>query len=288
LTLSPSTEKQKTVAREMVFSGIGLFTGEKSSLKILPAPADSGIVFQRLDLPGQPELRGSLANVRESPRCTRLADGKASVQMVEHLLSAFRGVGVDNARVLMEGPEIPSGDGSALFFVDLLEKAGIQEQEAPLVYLRIDQPVYWSEGNVHLIALPAPEFRLSYTIHYPQSALVRSQYYSLALDPKRYKQDIAPCRTFSFYEEILPFLEKGMIKGGGLSNALVIRGDQVMNPGGARFPDEMVRHKILDLIGDLSLLGVPLLAHVIAICSGHASHVAFAKTLAKHAHLESR
>lgn len=281
MTLSDSAEMQKTLLREAALSGMGLFTGEKVHLRILPAPAGSGILFRRTDLPGSPEIPALLANVREAPRCTRLAKENASVMMVEHLLSALYSYGVDNALIEVEGPEIPAGDGSARVFVDLIEKSGLKSLEAPKNAIRVQSPLYWSEGEVHLIALPCPDFRVSYTMHYPQSPLLRSQYYAFSMNPERYKSEIAPCRTFSLYEEILPLIEKGLVKGGGLENALVIKGDQILNPDGARFPDEMVRHKVLDLIGDLSLIGAPLAAHIIAVRSGHSSNVAFAKTLAK-------
>ena len=276
-----STEMQKTIKNEALISGVGLFTGEKVSVKICPAPPDAGIVFRRNDLPDQPEIPALLSFVREAPRCTRLATPKASVLMVEHLLSAFYAYGIDNALIEVEGPEIPAADGSAQIFVDLIEKTGLSVQSAPRKTVRISQPIFWSEGEIHLIALPCNEFRVSYTMHYPHSPLLRSQYYSLSLQPLRYKAEIAPCRTFSLYEEILPFIEKGIIKGGGLENALVIQGGRILNPEGARFEDEMVRHKILDLVGDLALIGVPLLAHVIAVRSGHSSNVAFAKTLSQ-------
>jgi UDP-3-O-[3-hydroxymyristoyl] N-acetylglucosamine deacetylase len=237
-------------------------------------------VFQRVDLPGKPEIPARLSFVREAPRCTRLASEKVSIHMVEHLLSAFGGMGIDNARVEVEGPEILAADGSAKFFVELIEKARTKIQKIPRKFLKISQPIYWSEGEVHVIALPANEFRVSYTLHYPQSPLLRSQFYTISLSPDRFKNEIAPCRTFSLYEEILPFIEKGLIKGGGLENALVIKGDQIMNPEGARFSDEMVRHKILDLIGDLSLVGYPILGHIISVRSGHSSNINFAKMIA--------
>lgn len=272
---------QKTLQREAEASGIGLFTGEKVALRICPAPPDTGIIFQRVDLPEKPTIPARLEFVRETPRCTRLASEKGSVMMVEHLLSALYAYGVDNARIEVKGSEIPAADGSSQVFVDLLEKVGLNTQEKPRRLIRVSQPLFWSEGDIHLIALPAPEFRLSYTMHYPHSPLLNSQYYSFSLKPDRYREEIAKCRTFSLYEEILPFIEKGMIKGGGLENALVIRGDRILNPEGARYPDEMVRHKILDLIGDLSLIGAPLLCHIVAVRSGHSSNVAFAKILSK-------
>jgi len=286
LTGCASAEIQKTLQKEALASGIGLFTGEKVSVRICPAAPNTGLVFQRVDLSEKPLIPAKLSFVRDAPRCTRLATEKGSIIMVEHLLSALYAYGVDNARIEVEGPELPAGDGSAQMFVDLLEKTGLKAQKETRSVMTVSQPIYWSEGDVHLIALPSLEFRLSYTMHYPHSPLLKSQYYSFSLNPSRYKEEIASCRTFSLYEEILPFIEKGMIKGGGLENALVIRGDKILNPEGARFPDEMVRHKILDLIGDLSLIGSPLLAHIIAVRSGHLSNVAFAKVLAKTLHLE--
>lgn len=274
------TEFQKTVQKEIKVSGIGLFTGEKVSLKIVPAPEDTGIVFQRIDLLLKPIIPAKLSFVREAPRCTRLANEKVSIHMVEHLLSALSAMGIDNAKIEVEGPEIPAADGSAKLFVDLIEMAGIRELKAPRIFKKIKEPIYWSEGEVHLIALPSNEFRVSYTMHYPHSPLLRSQYYTVLMSPQRFKDEIAPCRTFSLYEEILPFIEKGIIKGGGLENALVIKGDQILNPEGARFCDEMVRHKILDLLGDLSLIGSPFLGHIISVRSGHSSNVAFAKLIA--------
>ncbi len=273
-------EMQKTIKNEVHASGVGLFTGVKVSLKILPALPNTGIVFQRVDLPGKPEIPARLSFVREAPRCTRLASEKVSIHMVEHLLSALGGMGIDNARIEVEGPEVLAADGSAKLFVDLIEKAQPEVQKVPRKFLKITKPIYWSEGEVHLIALPCNEFRVSYTLHYPQSPLLRSQFYTISLSPDRFKDEIAPCRTFSLYEEILPFIEKGVIKGGGLENALVIKGDQIMNPEGARFSDEMVRHKILDLIGDLSLVGAPILGHIISVRSGHSSNITFAKMIA--------
>ncbi len=288
MTQTQTADMQKTLQHEASVSGIGLFTGEKVSFKISPLPPDSGIVFKRVDLPGKPRIPALLSFVREAPRCTRLANEKASILMVEHLMSALYAYGIDNAEIQVEGPELPAADGSALTFVDLIEKTGIAIQNTPRKFVAITQPIYWSNGDINLIALPAQEFRVSYTMHYPHSPLLRSQYYSFSLQPLRYKAEIASCRTFSLYEEIVPFIEKGIIKGGGLENALVIQGGRILNPEGARFEDEMVRHKILDLIGDLALIGFPLLAHIIAVRSGHSSNVAFAKTISKTLNLEKK
>lgn len=272
---------QTTIEREVEASGIGLFTGEKVSMTICPEKENTGIVFEREDLPGKPQIKALLENVEKAPRCTRLAKGGISVHMVEHLMAALSGMGIDNARVKVRGPEILAGDGSALPFVELLRSARKKKQKSLRKILRIEKPIYWSKAGVHLIALPSEEFRVSYTMHYPKSALLRSQYYSTVVTEEIFEKQIAPCRTFSFYEEILPLMEKGLIKGGGLENALVIQKDRVMNPEGVRFFDEMARHKALDLIGDLSLTGFFILGHIVSICSGHASNIAFAKMIQK-------
>lgn len=241
-----------------------------------------------MDLPGRPEIPADLEWVQPSARCTLLAKQKASVQMVEHLLSAFAGLGVDNARVEVNGPEIPVGDGSASEPVRKIEEAGIVELKAARKRIAIAEPIYWSQEDIHLVALPSPDFRISYTLHYPQSPLIRSQYFSFDFSAPRYKFDLAPSRTFCLYEEIAPMVEKGLLRGGGLDQALVIQGEKILNPEGARFSDEMVRHKVLDLIGDLSLLGAPILGHIVAIRSGHASNVAFAAKIREQTQTASR
>ena len=270
---------QKTIKRSLSLSGKGLFTGEPATIQIHPAPVNHGIVFQRTDLPGSPLIPAQLEFVAESLRCTRLATKSASILMVEHLLSAISALELDNLLIELAGPEVPACDGSAKTFVEHLDQAGVVFQEEPKEILKITRPIFYSQKETHLIALPSDEFRISYTLHYPQSALLGSQYFSLAVKPELYKNEIASCRTFSLYEEISPLIEQGLIKGGGLENALVIKGDRVLNPDGMRYSNEMVRHKILDLIGDLSLLGKTLVAHVIAVRSGHATNLAFAKNL---------
>lgn len=273
--------RQQTLAHPVTRKGTGLFTGEKVTLTLHPAEAGHGIRFRRADLPGQPILSASLENVKETPRCTILGNRDASIQTVEHLLSALCACGIDNLLIDIDGPEVPIFDGSAKVFVEMLEEGGIQLQQEKRGPVKITSPLYWSSGDIHLVALPSEEFRVSYTLHYPQSPLLKSQFYSLVVQENRYKNEIAPCRTFSLYEEIAPMLDKGLIKGGSLENGVIIKGDAVLNPEGVRFPDEMVRHKVLDLIGDLSLVSIPFLAHIIAICSGHASNIAFAREIYK-------
>lgn len=275
------TLRQKTLQKEVEISGVGLFTGQKTHLRLIPEKANTGIIFCRKDLPHQPLIPAVVGNVRKTPRCTILHENKegATITMVEHLLSALKAYGIDNLRIELEGPEIPVGDGSARGFVELIEKSGLSLQSEEKRVYTLDRPIHFSEGDTHLVALPADEFKISYTLHYPHSSFLKSQYYSLSVNDATYKEAISPCRTFSLYEEIAPLLEKGLLKNVGLENGVVIKGDGVMNPEGLRFPDEMVRHKILDLIGDLSLVGFTFYAHIVSIRSGHSSNVAFASLL---------
>lgn len=291
-TAAVSKQKQRTLKRSISISGVGLFLGEQATVRLSPAEADTGILFQRLDLAHKPFLPATLDYVQGTPRCTIIGNSKMGsegilVQTVEHLLSALRAYQIDNLLVEVTGPEIPILDGSALGFCNLIEEAGISYQKEEKEFWPLQKPLFWSKGDVHLVALPSDEYRVSYTLHYPHSPFLRSQYYSFCVEESRFKEEIAPCRTFSLYEEIAPLIEKGMLKGGTLENAILIKDNAVVNPEGLRFADEMVRHKILDLIGDLSLVAIPFLAHIIAIRSGHASNVAFARELLNHIKMES-
>ena len=270
---------QRTISREISFSGSGLFTGAPVNMTLKPAPEGSGIVFQRGDLPLKPIVPAYVDYIYGTPRCTILAKDQVVVQSVEHILSALSAYDVDNMIIELDGAEVPVGDGSAMPFVELLQKADIQEQDQTVPYYQLTNPVYWSEGNVHLVAIPSKELRYSYTLSYPGHPLLHSQFYTFAMNSERYTEEIAPCRTFSLYEEILPLLEKGIIKGGTLNNGVVIKGKEILNPDGIRFSDEMVRHKMLDFIGDLSLMGVRVMAHFIAIRAGHFSNTELAKKI---------
>ncbi len=277
--LSTSRNKQRTLAKSVSFSGIGLFTGEKVNVTFVPEVENSGIVFQRVDLPNKPVLPAKVEYVRSTPRCTIIGNEVFSIQTVEHVLAALKAYGIDNLTIELDGPEIPSFDGSAAPFVELIEKAGIFAQSLPKEIYCLSSPVFWSKGEVHLVALPSDEFRISYTLHYPHSEFLKSQFYTLAINGENFKKEIAPARTFALYEEIVSLIEKGGIKGGSLENAVVIKGGSILNPEGIRFEEEMARHKILDLIGDLSLVGRNFLAHIIAIRSGHFSNTSLAKEL---------
>ncbi|MBI3508590.1 MAG: UDP-3-O-[3-hydroxymyristoyl] N-acetylglucosamine deacetylase [Chlamydiia bacterium] len=271
-----TTGPQHTLCRPVSAQGIGLFTGETVSLTLLPAPAGHGIVFERVDLPGSLRIAAVCDSVRATPLCTVLGAGDVRVQTVEHLLAALRAYDLDNVLIQMTGSEVPIFDGSSKAFISLIEQAGVQEMEEEIETLSLKEPLYWSEGNVHLIALPANEYKISYTLHYPHCPVIGSQFYSFSVTKDRFVQEIAPCRTFSIYEEIAPMIEKGLIKGGCLDSAVLVKEGVIANPEGLRFQDEMARHKVLDLIGDCSLLP-KFVAHIVAVCSGHTSNHQFGK-----------
>ncbi len=270
---------QKTLQRQVSKEGTGLFTGEKVKICLKPLPPNSGMRFKRMDLAQKIIIPASLKYATFAPRNTKLLKDGASVQTVEHLLSTLHAYEIDNLEIEIYGSELPAGDGSSNFFVEMVEEVGILEQDQKKMVFKIDEPIAWSEGETHLVALPSEEFRISYTLHYPHSPYLKSQFHSYVVDPKTFKDQIAPCRTFSLYEEIEPMLKKGLLKSAGLNNGVVIKDNSVMNPEGVRFENEMVRHKILDLLGDLSLIGTPIQAHIISIRSGHTSNVAFSRKI---------
>lgn len=271
--------KQRTLKKAVDYSGIGLHTGAQVTMRFVPAKEGNGITFKRVDLPGQPVIPATFEYVCENTRNTTLGIQNIRIHTVEHVLAAIKAFNIDNVIIEIDGIEPPVGNGSSDIFVGMIEEGGIQEQNATVPVVRLSQPVYWSEGEIHIVAIPNDCYRISYTLNYPETRLLKSQYYSFALTSELFKKEIASCRTFSLYEEVSILMDQGLIKGASLDNAVVIKDDTILSKGGLFFPDEMVRHKILDMIGDLSLLGFDLQAHVIAIRSGHASNVAFARKL---------
>lgn len=272
---------QRTIKREVSYSGVGIHTGKEVSLRFCPAPENSGILFQRIDLPGKPTIPASIEYVQDTSRSTTIGIENVRVHTVEHVLAAIRAFHIDNLIIQVNEAEPPIADGSSSVFVEMINQAGVisQNAEVPIIYLK--NPVYWSQGSIHLVAIPANEYRISYTLHYPQNPIIRSQYFSCVITQENFVEDIASCRTFALYEEIAALMERGLIKGGSLENAVVVKDDAIISKEGLRFPDEMVRHKILDIVGDLSLVGYEFMAHVIAVRSGHMSNVAFGKELLK-------
>ncbi|MFZ0564870.1 MAG: UDP-3-O-acyl-N-acetylglucosamine deacetylase [Chlamydiales bacterium] len=270
---------QRTLKKAVSYSGIGIHTGKEVSIRFCPTPPHSGIVFQRMDLAGKPTIPAGIEYVQDTSRSTTIGVGSCCAQTVEHVLAALSAYQIENLNIQMTDIEPPIGDGSSAKFVELIEEAGIEEQEAQTSVISLKKPIYFSKGGIHLIALPSDEFRISYTLSYPTIPVIKSQYFSVAVTEKNFKDEIANCRTFALYEEIEMLMQRGLIRGGSLENAVVIKDDVVFSKEGLRFTDEMVRHKILDLIGDLALIEIPFLAHVIAIRSGHATNIAFGKKL---------
>lgn len=274
-----SKRKQKTLGTSVALSGIGIHTGEPVSIRFCPAPVDNGVTFCRVDLPEKPIIPANVEYVFDTSRSTNIGKEQVKIYTVEHVLAALYAYEIDNVCIEISSIEPPAGNGSSDVFVEMIEQAAVVEQDSDIAVFSLDTPIFWSEGDVHLVALPSNEYRVSYTLHYPQAVAIGSQYFSLVINKENFKKEIARCRTFALYEEISMLIDKGLIKGGSLDNAVIIKEGAILSKDGLFSPDEMVRHKVLDMIGDLSLVGVPFLAHIIAIRSGHASNYAFAKQL---------
>jgi UDP-3-O-[3-hydroxymyristoyl] N-acetylglucosamine deacetylase/3-hydroxyacyl-[acyl-carrier-protein] dehydratase len=270
-------QNQKTIDKSVAFSGVGLHTGNETTITFKPAPPDTGIVFVRVDLPGKPRITADVAHVVDVSRGTTIGQDDTRILTVEHVLAAFAGLEIDNIFAEVDAGEAPVGDGSASPFVGVLSQAGIVEQDAPRRELKITEPVAYEEDGITIMALPSDHLQLSYTIEYGHPAL-DTQFLSFAIDPSVFVREIAPARTYCFLHDVEQLQEQGLIKGGSLENAVVIGDEGILNED-LRFDDEFARHKILDLLGDLVLLGNPLVGHVIAIRAGHAAHVEFVKHL---------
>ena len=275
-----TVELQHTVAKSTGFSGTSLHTGEKVALKLQPAPIDHGIKFKRKDLADEPMIDANVANLKTVERATTIGEGAIRVHTVEHILSALSAMGVDNAVIEMDANEPPIGDGSAAPYVELIKKAGMVAQEAPRRFFDVREPIHVeSKGGALLVLLPDDKFRISCTQAGPNNRF--TQFFSAEISPGLYEREIAPARTFVYYEEVAPLMEKNLIKGGSLENAIVVRGDAVLSKEPLRFPDEFARHKVLDIIGDLALVGARIRGHVIALKPGHAANADLAREIVK-------
>ena len=235
---------------------------------IKPAGVDEGIVFVRRDLQGNNRIKADLHNVRDTTLATTLGHNGVTVSTVEHLMSAFSGMGVDNAVVEVDAPEIPIMDGSARPFVDLLKAVGTQIQGKSKKLLVIKEKVFVSEGESTAMLLPFPEFRITYNIEFSHPS-IGVQSHHLKFSDVSYEEEICAARTFGFLKDVEYLQAKGLALGGSLKNAVVLDDHRIINKGGLRFPNEFVKHKILDAIGDLSLLGIPIIGHFVAFKSGH-------------------
>jgi len=297
---------QRTIKKSATLSGIGLHTGNQCTVTFKPAPINHGIIFVREDLENRPEIPANIDYVVDITRGTTLAINGVKVHTVEHVLAALAGLHIDNAIVALNSSEPPVIDGSSKPFVDVLLDAGITEQDYPKNYLIIEKPISYSEKDrgVDLVVVPSDEFRITFLVDY-RSRVLGTQYTSLVDLDKEFIDEFAPARTFCFLHEVEELREHGIIKGGSLGNAIIVCDDPattdltrlkhlfdikedvfigkngIINDIKLRFPNEHVRHKVVDLIGDLALLGAPLKAHVLAARSGHAANVALAKILKK-------
>jgi UDP-3-O-[3-hydroxymyristoyl] N-acetylglucosamine deacetylase/3-hydroxyacyl-[acyl-carrier-protein] dehydratase len=269
---------QRTIVRPVTFEGVGLHTGEKGTVTFRPAPAGTGVRFVRTDLPGGPTVDVRPENALFDPSAARrtiLQENDVQIHTMEHLLAAIAGLSIDNLIIETSAMEIPEpADGSAAPLAKLLLEAGFEQQDSPKRHIKVTKPVRWGEDGVELSAVPYNGLRISFTIDYDHP-LVGRQSLSLDINDQTFLNEIAPARTFVLERDLEPLRQAGWIKGGRLENAVVVGATGILNPEPLRFPDEFVRHKILDLLGDLFLLGGPLLGHVTAYRSGHQGNVAF-------------
>jgi UDP-3-O-[3-hydroxymyristoyl] N-acetylglucosamine deacetylase/3-hydroxyacyl-[acyl-carrier-protein] dehydratase len=275
-----ATELQHTLGKAAGFSGTSLHTGEKVTLKLQPAPVDHGIKFKRKDLQDEPTIDAKIDNLKTVERATTIGEGSVRVHTVEHVLAALSAMGVDNAVVEMDANEPPIGDGSAQPYVEVIKRAGVVPQEGARKFFDVRDPIHVeSKTGALLILLPDNKFRISCTQAGPNNRF--TQFLSMEVTPALFEREIAPARTFVYYEDVETLMEKNLIKGGSLENAIVVRGEAVLSKEPLRFPDEFVRHKILDIIGDLSLVGPRIRGHIIAVKPGHGPNAELARMLAR-------
>ncbi len=268
---TPFLTQEQTLRSAVECSGIGLHSGAPVSMRIAPAPPGTGIVFRRVDLDGF-EVEACSRNVARVSYATSLMKKGVFISTTEHLLSSFVGAGIDNAIVELDNLELPILDGSALPFVQMIQKAGIRRQRRPRKYLKILREMELREGNKFIAVQPADNYSVSYSINFPHP-LIGKETLRVELSNGSYLRNIAPARTFGSREDEKAMRNMGLIRGASRENCIVLTRDGIEN-GPLRFPDEFVRHKILDLVGDLALLGKPILGKVVADRAGHAMHTA--------------
>jgi UDP-3-O-[3-hydroxymyristoyl] N-acetylglucosamine deacetylase len=280
LVASSSEIHEHTLAAPAICAGVGVHTGERVRLSIRPAPAGTGVVFVRTDVKDRDNrVPVSGEAVVKTQLGTVIANAAGvTVSTIEHLMAALSALGVDNAVVELDGPEVPIMDGSALPFVQLLDRAGFRRQEAPQRYIEVLEPVVVVDGDKRAALLPCNRFELSFEIEFP-TAVIGRQKVDLVVTEESFREELAAARTFGFVEEVEALRAIGLARGGSMENAVVIDGDRVLNPEGLRFRDEFVRHKALDAIGDLYVLGAPLLARFEGVKAGHGLNNAVVRAL---------
>ena len=297
---------QHTLASEISISGVGIHTGRTVDITLKPSEPNTGIVFKRIDLEGQPMVKADVDNVVETNRSTTIESNGARIGTIEHLMAALVGNQVDNALIEINAEEVPILDGSSEPFIETIQKAGVSKQDAPKIYYTLQHNISFidEDKKVEMVALPSPEFRINTLIDF-NSPVLGTQHADLK-NLSDFNSEIAPCRTFCFFHELEYLIDHNLIKGGDINNAIVVvdkevseeqvnriskvfkKNDVKVNEGGIlnnldlRYPNEPARHKLLDVVGDLALVGIPFKAHIIANRPGHASNVAFAKKIKEH------
>ncbi|HDZ00091.1 MAG TPA: UDP-3-O-acyl-N-acetylglucosamine deacetylase [Nitrospirae bacterium] len=262
---------QNTLKNEIFINGQGLHTGRNISMRLMPAPADTGIVFIRTDK-GSIRIKAAVSSVSDTTFATTLASEGVKIGTVEHLLAAFAGLNIDNVYVELDGPEVPIMDGSSLPFVSGIMEAGIAKQVNAVSYIRILEPIVVIEGPSQIAITPYEGTRITYRLFYTHPAF-GEQKMSIDISTMKFVNELAPARTFGFLRDVEMLKSRGLARGGSLDNAIVLGEKEVINGNMLRLKDEFVRHKILDAVGDLSLIGLPVYGHIIANKSGHTLHV---------------
>ncbi|HWK89309.1 MAG TPA: bifunctional UDP-3-O-[3-hydroxymyristoyl] N-acetylglucosamine deacetylase/3-hydroxyacyl-ACP dehydratase [Longimicrobium sp.] len=274
----PTTPRQNTLARPGEMEGVGLHTGAGVRMRILPAPVNTGVVFRRTDLEGSPEVPADVAHVVGTDLGTSVGIGEAKIHTVEHLLAALVSRQIDNAYVELSAAELPAGDGSARLFDVLLESCGVEQQDAPAKFLAVAETFSLCKDRSEYIVAPADDYRVAATIEFDHP-LIRRQFASFRVEHGEFAREVLPARTFGFLREVEALRGRGLAQGGSPDNAVVLTDDGVLEGTELRFGDEFVRHKVLDVVGDLALVGARLHAKVIAERPGHLGNVALAKEL---------
>ena len=272
--------KQNTVKGPAVVKGIALHTGARAALRILPAEPNTGIVFRRVDMPGAPEVTANARNVIDVRRATTIASRTtgAFVVTVEHIMASLLAACVDNAVIEMDGPEPPIADGSAMPYFEGIMEAGIAEQDAEAQYWTASAPIVIEEGSAMLALAPADDLRISFTTEYGYSGL-DTQFFSCQITPESFRENLEGARTFCPYKELEQVIAAGLAKGGSLDNAIILHDGALICKDGLRYPNELVRHKIMDMVGDLYLVGKRFRAHVMSVKSGHPTHFKLAMAM---------
>ena len=267
---------QRTIKREVSFEGIGLHTGKHATVTLKPASRDAGITLIRIDKPAV--IKANVGSVIDTAFATTLGHNGVKIKTVEHLLAALAGLGIDNLTIEVNGPEMPILDGSSTELISIILRAGIAKQGKKRPYLRINRPFVFEDGHAKIAVFPYSGIRMTYSIFFHHHG-IGEQRISIDITEENFVREIAPARTFGFLKDIEFLRSNGLAKGGSLDNAIILGEDGILNASGLRYKDEFVRHKVLDSIGDFSLIGFPIYGHIIASKSGHSSNVKFLKKL---------